>query len=137
MIKKELIQIYRKNEFLLPDNNQDLWFSLEQPLKKSYYEKKFAILTAWNPNNRPTSDAENIEANNLLKEELNAYEVVDSMGRYENHQEASYLVYDIPLEKVLSLGTKYKQYSIFYNDTKQLSYFECSTKEILVRSSIS
>ena len=132
MIKKELIEIYKENEFLLKTETEDLWFSLNNPLVKSFYESRFAILTAWNPNNKPTSDSENKEANDMLKLDLQAYKILDSMGKYNEHQEISFLVYDISLEDSLLLGLKYKQYSIFYNDTNRLSYIECSSSRVLV-----
>ena len=132
MIEKDLIEIYKKNMFLLKNDDKDLWFSLNSPLESIYYKKPFAILTAWNPNNKPTNDKENTTANDLLKADLSKYEVLDSIGKYNDHQEDSFLVYDISLEEALSLGVKYNQYSIFYNDTNKLSYIECSSKRILV-----
>ena len=136
MIEKDLIEIYKKNLFLLKVNNQNLWFSLNKPLEIAYYNRNFAILTAWNPNNKPTTDIENSTANQMLKADLYKYEILDSIGKYNNHQEDSYLVYDISLEEALALGVKYNQYSIFYNDTIVLSYVECSSKKTLVNKQL-
>ena len=132
MIEKDLIEIYKKNMFLLKVNNQNLWFSLNKPLEIDYYNRNFAILTAWNPNNKPTTDTENSTANQMLKADLSKYETSNSIGKYNNHQEDSYLVYNISLEEALVLGVKYNQYSIFYNDTIVLSYVKCSSKRVLV-----
>ncbi len=132
MIEKDLREIYKKNMFLLKASNQDLWFSLNSPLERAYYSRSFAILTAWNPNNKPTTNKENSTANKMLKADLSKYEILDSIGKYNDHQEESYLVYDISLEDALLLGVKYNQYSIFYNDTMKLSYIECSSKRVLV-----
>ncbi|MDQ7060912.1 MAG: DUF3293 domain-containing protein [Sulfurimonas sp.] len=132
MIEKDLIEIYKDNTFLLKTETDDLWFSLNNPLDKVHYKNKFAILTAWNPNNKPTSDTENQEANEMLRIDLKEYTILDSMGKYKEHQEVSYLVYDISFEDTLALGVKYKQYSVFYNDTNELSYIECSSQRILV-----
>ena len=132
MIENDLIEIYKENEFLLKSDNQNLWFTLNNPLSVAYYSRKFAILTAWNPNNKPTTDIDNSSANKILKDDLSKYEVVDSIGKYKDHQEDSYLVYDISIEDALILGVKYNQYSIFYNDTYALSYIECSSNGVLV-----
>jgi len=102
MIEKDLIEFYKKNMFLLKVNNQDLWFSLNKHLERAYYNRSFAILTAWNPNNKPTTDIENSTANQMLKADLYKYEILDSIGKYNNHQEDSFLVYDISLEEALS-----------------------------------
>ena len=117
MIEKDLIEIYKENEFLLKTNKEELWFSITNPLDEVYYSRKFAILTAWNPNNKPTTDTENSTTNKMLKADLSKYEILDSIGKYNDHKEESYLVYDISLKESLDLGLKYKQYSIFYNDT--------------------
>ena len=114
MIEKDLIEIYKENEFLLKTETEDLWFSITKPLDEVYYSRKFAILTAWNPNNKPTTDTENSAANMKLKADLSKYEVLDSIGKYNDHKEESYLVYDISIKDSLALGLKYKQYSIFY-----------------------
>ena len=132
MIEKDLIEIYKKNMFLLKVNNQDLWFSLNKPLEIAYYSRRFAILTAWNPNNKPTTDTENLTANKMLEADLSKYEVLNSIGQYNEHQEDSYLVYDISLEEALTLGVKYNQYSVFYNNTMELSYVECSSQRVLI-----
>jgi len=132
MIEKDLIEIYKENQFLLKTTNKELWFSINKPLDKVHYKKSFSILTAWNPNNKPANGEDNRKANNLLLDDLRAYEVLDSLGKYNDHQEKSFLVYDIELDQALKLGIKYNQYSIFYNDTKSLSYIECSTKKVLV-----
>lgn len=95
MIEKDLIEIYKDNMFLLKAENKDLWFSVMSPLDSDYYKRTFAILTAWNPNNKPTTDTENSTANTKLKADLSKYEVLDSIGKYNDHEEESFLVYDI------------------------------------------
>jgi len=136
MIEKDLIEIYKKNLFLLKVNNQDLWFSLNKPLERAYYNRSFTIITAWNPNNKPITDTENSTANQMLKADLSKYETSNSIGKYNNHQEDSYLVYNISLEEALALGIKYNQYSVFYNDTGELSYVECGSKRVLVSKNL-
>jgi hypothetical protein len=132
MIEKDLIEIYKDNMFLLKAENKDLWFSVMSPLDSDYYKRTFAILTAWNPNNKPTTDTENSTANTKLKADLSKYEVLDSIGKYNDHEEESFLVYDISIDNAFILSVKYNQYSVFYNDTNKLSYYECSSKRILV-----
>lgn len=136
MIEKDLLEIYKENEFLLKRDDKELWFSISKPLNQVHYERSFAILTAWNPNNIPTTATENATVNLKLKAYLSKYEVLDSIGKYNNHQEDSFLVYDISLENTLALGVKYNQYSTFYNDTNKLSYIECSTKRVLISKNL-
>ncbi len=93
MIEKDLIEIYKDNQFLLKTDQEDLWFSLNSPLDKVHYNRNFAILTAWNPNNKVTDDIENANANQMLKSNLTEYQILDSIGKYNNHEETSFLIY--------------------------------------------
>ena len=101
MIEKDLIEIYKDNQFLLKTDQEDLWFSLNSPLDIVHYNRSFAILTAWNPNNKVTDDIENANANQMLKSNLTEYQILDSIGKYNNHEETSFLIYEISLEDAL------------------------------------
>lgn len=141
-VKKEanesLVDIYRKNKFLLHDNGQEVWFGLENTIDKKYFEKPFAIITAWNPMNKQLLAEENSMLNKQLEDELKVlkYDYEFTIGGLDNHVEESFVIYDIDREKALLLGKKYKQYSIFYNDTKKLEYIECANAKILVSEHI-
>jgi len=68
----DLIDVYKRNRFLIKDNLEDIWFSIEEQIDKKYFEIPFAIITAWNPMNESFSKDVNIWLNNKLEEQLRA-----------------------------------------------------------------
>lgn len=134
----DLIEIYKQNEFLLRDNSEEIWFSISNQMNKKYFELPFAIITASNPMNENLPDEENKIRNAQLQENLKAlgYDYVATVGRLGEHSEESFLIYNITLADALTIATYYEQYSIFYNDTKQLSYAECKKQKVLLSEEI-
>lgn len=135
----DLIEIYKQNEFLLMDGDKEVWFSINNQVSKKHFEVPFAIITASNPMNEELSDEENKIRNTQLEQNLKAlrYNYVTTVGRLGEHSEESFLIYNITLTDALTIATYYEQYSIFYNDSKQLSYVECKTQKTLLLDLIS
>ncbi len=135
-IRKEEIdymEIYKKNHFKI----NDIVFTFEDVPEDKLFSKRFAIITAWNPNNEPPTDAINIHNNELLVKELEQMDLSfdDALGYLGEHQEESYCVYDISFTQAIELGKRFQQYSIFYNDTQSIGYYRVDTsKAILVKN---
>jgi len=127
------MDIYKKNHFKI----NDTVFSFDDIPKDSLFSKRFAIITAYDPNNEPTNDAINAKNNEQLENELKHMELSfdRGVGYLDDHKEESYCVYDITFAQTIELGKMFYQYSIFYNDIKSLGYYEVKTsKAILVKS---
>ncbi len=134
----DFIDIYKRNKFLIKDASEDIWFSLEELADHKHFEIPFVIITAWNPMNTTLPDDENKIRNKQLEENLKAlhYNYKPTIGRLGEHSEESFMIYAITLEDALTIATFYEQYSIFYNDSKQLSYIECKNKKTLLSQKV-
>ena len=132
------LDIYKRNKFLIKDNSQDVWFSIEEQIDKKYFEIPFAILTAWNPMNKHFSKEANIWLNKKLEIQIKSlqYAYEKSVGACDGHSEESFIVYRIPKNKALELGREFEQYSIFYNDSSSLEYVECASENILLQANV-
>ena len=98
-------------------------FTIETLKGISLRLKQFAIITAFNPKNKPLSEIENISKNIELEKDISVYKYEKSVGFLDNHKEDSFCIYDISFEKAIELGKKYKQYSIFFNYGKTCGYY--------------
>ena len=126
-------EIYLHNNYEVERSpTSTLFFSLEHLSYHNLFSRPFAIITAYNPNNRQVPDAVNLERNRQLYKDLNSYETLKAKGCYEDHCEKGYLVFNISLEIAIGLGKKYHQYAIFYNDTKTANYIECKSEKEIV-----
>ncbi len=127
-------EIYRRNlyEVERPEGGH-YSFSLANNTDNNFFDRPFAIITAYNPRNIPLSDDENRARNSLLYNELNSkWTVLAATGCLEGHCEAGFLVYDITLTEAVTLGKKYEQYAVFYNSAEVLQYIECESEKVIV-----
>ena len=132
-VGRYMLEIYKKNHFKVGDVD----FIFEKIPDDVLFAKRFAIITAWNPNNEITSDVLNKENNELLIREIKEMDLSfdDALGYFEDHSEASYCVYNISFTDAIRLGKQFQQYSILYNDTTSLGYYNVETsKAILVKN---
>ena len=130
-------EIYLKNvyEIDLPSSDTFL-FSLDTLIYDTFFLTPFAIITAWNPDNIELSEEVNRKKNVQLCKELNSYRTLEARGCYKEHCEAGYLVFEISLQEVLRIGRHFRQYAIFYNDSKNLMYVECESGKVIVSRKI-
>lgn len=135
----DLVDVYKRNKFLIKNNTEDIWFSIEEQIDKKYFKTPFAIITAWNPMNESFSKDANIWLNNKLEERLKElkYAYEKSVGECDGHSEESFIIYRISRRDALKLGLEFKQYSIFYNDTCSLEFIECKTENVLLKAKLS
>ena len=88
--------------------------------------KKIAILTAENPHNEKHSKEYNREANFKLEKFLTEgkYGFKKVKGLYDEEsddEENSFIVFNISLDSAIGLGARFKQDSIIYGETKNLT----------------
>ena len=127
-------EIYFHNVYEVVLNSQTTFnFSLANLSKHTLFSQPFSIITASNPNNIVLNLEENRLRNKLLYSKLyNEYDIHFAKGCYKEHCEKGFLVLDIPLAKSLALGRVFKQFAIFYCDTKQLRYITCEKEKVIV-----
>ena len=80
----------------------------------------------------------NKKHNNLLEiklKDLN-YKYEKCIGGEGAHCENSFIIYEIQKDEAINLGLEFKQYSIFYNDKRLLSYIECATRNVILESNL-
>ena len=133
-VEIDYVQLYRKNHFKVGAVD----FSFEQLPKAELFSKPFTILTAWNPNNQLTLSRINVMHNDVLEKELRncKFSFDEAVGYLDDHMEESYCVYDISFEEAMRLVEKFHQYSIFYNDTKTIGYYEVETSKVIIEKKI-
>lgn len=136
--KDKLIEIYKRNSFTIPYKDTLVSFSINNLLSTDIYEIPFAIITAENPMNKSCPDEINNQYNKKLEEEIDElkYDYKKCVGEEGNHSENSFIIYNIKKDVAIDLGTKFKQYSIFYNSGSELSYIECDTRTTILREKI-
>ena len=118
--------IYKENNFKI----HDIVFTKDTLKGTSLFLKSFAILTAWNPMNKQIRLKENIQRNNMLKNDIKNYNFVDAVGFLDEYYENSFCIYDITFKKAIFLAKKYEQYSIFYNNNK-LGYYKVEDESLI------
>jgi hypothetical protein len=113
--------IYDTTTFMAHDKEGNkVFFTQKEGLPKSIKNKPFAIITAWNPDHKELSLAENKARNESLKDDLitTGLHFYPSLGTgTDGHSEESFTVEDIALDEAVRLGRKYGQYAIAYNDS--------------------
>jgi hypothetical protein len=99
---------------LIDEQNDEL-----QKLMSHHQCTQAAFITAYNPFSEILKEAENIQRQNQLTEELTrlGYKLIQGLGRDKEDQwpgEKSVLVLNIPLDTAKNLGNKYGQNAIVW-----------------------
>jgi len=127
-----LAEIYYRNVYEVALSTTSTFnFSLQNYKTNTFFETKFAIITAGNPNNIDLPSEENRARNRELYSRLNSSALLNVRGCYLEHCEDGYLIYNIALEAALVLGREYEQVAIFYNDSKNLMYVDCKSESVI------
>jgi len=94
--------------------------------------KKFAIITGWNPMDRPTSGAENIREDEALRRtlELKARPYFRATGCSPDlsHREPGWGV-EMPKEDAVTLGRRFGQRAIWWIENGNLTLIACEDGE--------
>ncbi|MBT5934983.1 DUF3293 domain-containing protein [Sulfurimonas sp.] len=125
--------IYKYTKFLINNGVNKVWFSFQFiPKEENYLSRAFAIISAENPNMQIQSENENATSSlsmiNYLQEKN--LEFYDSMGELSGHEEKSFIIYDIDKKSAISLGKKFQQESILFNDREFISILNCNSRKI-------
>jgi hypothetical protein len=130
--------IYDQTHFRISHNGYEIDFTIDTLLSSAPFDKAFAILTAWNPNNQPLSAEENTKRNADLFALLleRGYGLDEALGYLEDHSEESYCIYDIGFEEAITLAKTFDQYAIFYRSQTHVGYYECATSNAVTERSL-
>src|SRR5689334_9904308 len=109
MTHEEMLEIYRKTEFMVKDehgasvNFRVCDTSLHPVLK----QKSFAVITAWNPDNAAFSEVDNRRRNRELEVLLNIrnFNFYPSVGRLGDHFEESFTIEGISEADAIEYGS--------------------------------
>ncbi len=108
-------------------------FSLIDFKNSDFYDRPFAIISAFNPQNRSLEAQQNRARDRQLYNELNSNRtILKARGCLDGHCEDGYLVYDITEVEAIAIALQYDQYAIFYNSTEALQYIKCENGEVIV-----
>jgi len=133
--KKKYKDYLKYTKFLINTPTGRNWISFQFiPSNKEYLERKFAIITAFNPKDLILNEFLNFIRNTELEGVLKSlgYEYMTSIGELFEHSEESFIIYDIEKEDALNIGKQFDQDTIFYNSGKSISISKCeNSKDIL------
>ena len=89
--------------------------------------KRFAIITAFNPMNKVVSAAENQKNNLCLEQVLKEMGLLfyASVGALGDHSEESFTIEGITLSEARALGRRFEQYAILYCDQNGPYFSRC------------
>ncbi|WP_456479304.1 DUF3293 domain-containing protein [Nautilia sp.] len=134
--KKKYKNYLKYTKFLIHSLNGRNWVSFQfLPSDKSVLERRFAIVTAYNPKGMIYNDFLNFLRNTELESVIKAfgYESYLSIGELFDYSEKSFIIYDIEKKDALEMARKFDQHSIFYNSGEYISITECEgEKDILI-----
>jgi hypothetical protein len=132
-------EIYDQTHFSITRSNEVIDFTIDALPSFAPFDKPFAILTAWNPNNTLLSSVENLKRNTLLFTLLmeRDYLFDEALGYLEEHSEESYCIYEIGFEEAIELGKAFDQYAIFFSSDTHVGYYMCATSKAITERVIS
>ncbi len=129
MTHEEILELYRKTEFMVKDNHgTPVAFRVgDTPPNPVLMQKRFAIVTAWNPNNVVSSEEDNRRGNRTLEVllRLSDFKFYPSVGRLGDHAEEGFTIEDIPEKEAVEFGKRFGQYAILFNDEKGPRFVFC------------
>lgn len=130
--------IYDQTHFRISHNSEEIDFTIDTLPSCAPFDRAFAILTAWNPNNTPLNHEENIKRNTLLFTLLMERDDLfdEALGYLEEHSEESYCIYGIGFKEAMELGNNFDQYAIFYRSETHVGYYECATSEAITERAL-
>ena len=132
-------EIYRRNIYEIKCSfYHPFTFSLIHLTHHPIFDKPFAIITAYNPQNRVLSPLENRELHKRLLSllERKKYLFCNAEGCYKEHCEEGFIVFNMTLEEALNMARHFDQYALFYNDTKIVKYIACEDSSVIVEQSL-
>ena len=109
----------------------------ESPIRREYLETyfstdlrsgglpdEFGVVTAYNPNGEPASEAKNVEANLRLKQRLDAlglrYFRVTGMSKDGAHQEPGFGIVTEDTEQIAVLAREFQQEAFFWIENGEI-----------------
>lgn len=134
--KKRYKDYLRYTKFLINSIGGRSWISFQFiPKNRDVLKRKFAIITAYNPQGMILNEFLNFLKNTELEVILKSfdYEYYLSIGELFDHSEQSFIIYDIEKEDALHIASKFDQDSIFYNSGEYISITKVESKEDILK----
>lgn len=129
-------EIYLNNNYEIDKSFTFTLKEFDSYKNSSIFQKDFAIITAYNPNNVLLSDKENSKRDMALKKEIESFGFLyfRARGYLDSHSEDGFLIFSISFKEAIKLALKYEQYAIFYNNSleKRVGYYDSFGDEIVV-----
>lgn len=125
----ELYDLYARTAYSVRDGEgKEIIFTIQEASNLPDLKgRRFAIVTAWNPMNKPLSRDENVKRNRELETCLRrtSYVFYPSLGVLGDHSEESFTVEEIPESEALELGSLFGQYAIVFSGEEGCRLIRC------------
>jgi len=134
--KKKYKNYLKYTKFMIHNLSGREWVSFQfLPWDFEVLKRKFAIITAYNPQGMIYNDFLNFLRNTELESVIKAlgYESYLSIGELFDYSEKSFIVYDIEKKDAIEIARKFDQYSIFYNSGEYISITECENEKDILK----
>lgn len=126
---KKILSVYRKTHFFVQNLEKRLVSFTSGTIHRHPFlkKKKFAVITAWNPMNKPLSLRANQKNNQVLEARLKKtkYCFYKTRGFWRGHSEESFTIEGISKKKAVQLGDEFRQYAILYHDQNGMHFLRC------------
>ncbi len=134
--KKKYKQYPKYTKFLINTSISRNWISFQFiPKEYKFLKRKFAIITAHNPNKLILNSFLNFIRNSELEGVIKTlkYDYMTSVGELFDYNERSFIVYDIEKNDALLIAKQFDQDTIFYNSKTEITITKCSTNEDVLK----
>ncbi len=133
--KKKYEEYLKYTKFLINNDFGRNWISFQFiPADKKYLNRKFAIITAFNPKDLILNNFLNFIRNTELESLIKTlkYDYMTSIGELFDHSEESFIIYDIEKTDAIDIAKQFDQDTIFYNSSEEITITKCDDgKDIL------
>jgi hypothetical protein len=130
--KKGFEDFHRYAKFLINHKWGRAWISFQFiPSNYQILKRKFAIITASNPQNLHLNEFSNFLRNGELERAIRRkhFDYLTSIGELSHTLRYYFLVYEIPKREALGLARQFDQQSFFYNDGKSIAFIDTKSGE--------
>lgn len=128
-LNADLLKIYQKTFFEVKNSSgKRVKFTIRSLHKfPELSQKKFTVITAWNPMNKVLTKKQNRLRNRRLAHRLVqcGHVFYTSQGWFGSHREEGFTVEGISLAHAKQLACKFEQYAIFFNDYRGPRFIRC------------
>jgi hypothetical protein len=128
--KKSYKEFHQYGKFLINDRWGRAWISFQFiPTNYHILKRRFAIITASNPQNLHLTEFNNFLRNSELERTIRRkkFDYLTSIGELSYTLRYFFLIYDISKKDALGLARQFDQGSFFYNTGTAISFIDTKT----------